>query len=66
MPGYALFLSSLASPWLKLPPSFDNAYIHWINEVRAWTLKAAALEADTATEIGRRYLPQEPMVCPCI
>ncbi|KAF8903274.1 beta-glucan synthesis-associated protein KRE6 [Gymnopilus junonius] len=42
-------------------PGFDNAYIHWINEVRAWSLKAAALDSDLATEIGRRYIPQEPM-----
>ncbi|KAF8178764.1 beta-glucan synthesis-associated, partial [Pholiota molesta] len=40
---------------------FDNAYITWINEVRAWTLYSSALVADSSVEIGRRSIPQEPM-----
>lgn len=42
--------------------SFDQAYITWINEVRAWTLHAEGLDKDDATEIGRRLIPLEPMV----
>lgn len=42
-------------------PGFDQAYITWINEVRAWTLHAAGLDKDDAVEIGRRLIPVEPM-----
>ncbi|PPQ99336.1 hypothetical protein CVT24_009150 [Panaeolus cyanescens] len=42
-------------------PGFDNAYITWINEVRAWTLYSGGLVADDAVEIKRRLIPQEPM-----
>ncbi|TFK55574.1 glycoside hydrolase family 16 protein [Heliocybe sulcata] len=43
-------------------PGFDDAYITWISENKvAWTLNAAGMGADTATEISARPVPQEPM-----
>ncbi|SJL02140.1 related to KRE6-glucan synthase subunit [Armillaria ostoyae] len=40
----------------------DNAYISWINDGKlAWTINAAGVGADTATEISARPIPQEPM-----
>ncbi|KAE9409963.1 glycoside hydrolase family 16 protein [Gymnopus androsaceus JB14] len=43
-------------------PGFDDAYITWISsDTPAWTLNAAGLGADTATEISARPIPQEPM-----
>ncbi|KAH9478433.1 Beta-glucan synthesis-associated protein SKN1 [Psilocybe cubensis] len=42
-------------------PGFDDAYITWINEVRAWTIRSEALLPDTEVEIGRRLVPVEPM-----
>jgi beta-glucanase (GH16 family) len=42
-------------------PGFDNAYITWINEVRAWTLYSSGLVADDEVDIDRRLMPQEPM-----
>jgi len=42
-------------------PGWDDAYITWINEVRAWTVYSAALEKDDETEISRRLMPLEPM-----
>ncbi|KAF9485084.1 glucosidase [Pholiota conissans] len=42
-------------------PGFDNAYITWINEVRAWTLYSSAMVADNSVEISRRLIPMEPM-----
>ncbi|PPQ86654.1 LOW QUALITY PROTEIN: hypothetical protein CVT25_006838 [Psilocybe cyanescens] len=42
-------------------PGFDDAYITWVNEVRAWTLYSAGLAPDSAVEIGRRIVPVEPM-----
>ncbi|KAF8155740.1 glycoside hydrolase family 16 protein [Crassisporium funariophilum] len=42
-------------------PGFDNAYITWINEVRAWTVYSSALVADPAVEISQRIIPLEPM-----
>ena len=57
--------SRYCSPFL-IPDiySFDQAYITWINEVRAWTLHAAGLDKDDAVEIGKRLIPLEPMVSP--
>lgn len=43
-------------------PGFDNAYITWINQIPAWTVLAAAFDADPATEVSVRPVPQEPMV----
>jgi len=43
-------------------PGFDDGYITWINEVKAWTVYSSALVADTRTEIDKRPIPQEPMV----
>lgn len=41
---------------------FDNGYISWVqNNQLAWTLTAAAMGPDTATEISTRPIPQEPM-----
>ncbi|EIM92126.1 beta-glucan synthesis-associated [Stereum hirsutum FP-91666 SS1] len=47
---------------IEYKPGFDDSYISWIaaNET-AWTLKGAGMGADTATEIGARPIPQEPM-----
>ncbi|KAF4618464.1 hypothetical protein D9613_009885 [Agrocybe pediades] len=42
-------------------PGFDDAYITWINEVRAWTFYPTGLAADPLTEIGRRTIAEEPM-----
>ncbi|TFK67254.1 glucosidase [Pluteus cervinus] len=43
-------------------PGFDNAYITWINDnTPAWTIMAAGLGPDSATEISARPVPQEPM-----
>ncbi|KAK0188685.1 glycoside hydrolase family 16 protein [Armillaria mellea] len=40
----------------------DNAYITWINNGKvAWTINAAGVGADTATEISARPVPQEPL-----
>jgi hypothetical protein len=44
-----------------------SGYINWIvNDTLSWGLKAAGLEADSATEIGTRPIPTEPMVCPTL
>ncbi|EIM88603.1 glycoside hydrolase family 16 protein [Stereum hirsutum FP-91666 SS1] len=43
-------------------PGFDDAYITWISDNKtSWTLRAAGMAADTATEIAARPVPQEPM-----
>jgi len=43
-------------------PGFDDAYITWLNDNKvAWTLRAGGFLADTAVEISRRPIPQEPM-----
>ncbi|KAG7447439.1 glycoside hydrolase family 16 protein [Guyanagaster necrorhizus] len=40
----------------------DDAYISWINDGKvAWTLNAAGMGADSATEISARPVPEEPM-----
>ncbi|KAK0489149.1 glycoside hydrolase family 16 protein [Armillaria novae-zelandiae] len=40
----------------------DNAYITWINNGKvAWTINAAGVGADTATEISARPVPEEPL-----
>ncbi|KAK0226391.1 glycoside hydrolase family 16 protein [Armillaria fumosa] len=40
----------------------DNAYISWVNDGKlAWTINAAGMKADPATEISARPVPQEPM-----
>ena len=44
-------------------PGFDNAYITWINQVKAWTVFAEAFKPDSATEVSNRPVPEEPMVC---
>lgn len=45
-------------------PGFDEGYITWYNNnERAWTLYAAAMVGDQATEIDVRPIPLEPMVC---
>lgn len=42
----------------------NDGYVTWFNNAqRAWTLNSAALEPDPLTEIQRRPVPQEPMVC---
>jgi len=39
-----------------------SGYINWIvNDTVSWGLKAAGLSADSATEIGTRPIPTEPM-----
>lgn len=48
--------------WIPTRFRFDDAYITWVNEVRAWTLYSAGLAPDSAVEIGRRIVPVEPMV----
>ncbi|KAF9542499.1 beta-glucan synthesis-associated protein SKN1 [Agrocybe pediades] len=41
---------------------FDDGYITWVNDGKlAWTLKNAGMGPDSATQIGRRYISQEPM-----
>ncbi|TFK38137.1 beta-glucan synthesis-associated protein KRE6 [Crucibulum laeve] len=43
-------------------PGFDDAYITWMNDgLRAWTLYAPGMGADSAAEISARPIPQEPM-----
>lgn len=43
-------------------PGFDDGYITWVNDAKkTWTLYATALGPDTATEIGQRLIPVEPM-----
>jgi Beta-glucan synthesis-associated protein SKN1/KRE6/Sbg1 len=43
--------------------SFDDGYITWVNDAKkTWTLYASALAPDSATEIGQRLIPVEPMV----
>jgi beta-glucanase (GH16 family) len=42
-------------------PGFDNAYISWINEIKVWTVNAAAFRPDPQTEINFRSVPEEPM-----
>ncbi|KAH6918064.1 beta-glucan synthesis-associated protein SKN1 [Coprinopsis sp. MPI-PUGE-AT-0042] len=43
-------------------PGFDDGYITWVNDAKkTWTLYASALGPDTATEIGQRLIPVEPM-----
>ncbi|KAJ2919791.1 hypothetical protein MD484_g538, partial [Candolleomyces efflorescens] len=43
-------------------PGFDEGYITWYNNnERAWTLYAAAMVGDQATEIDVRPIPLEPM-----
>ena len=44
-----------------------SGYIDWIvNDTVAWGLKGAGLGSDSATEIGPRPIPSEPMVrLPC-
>lgn len=40
-----------------------SGYINWIvNDTVSWGLKAGGLAADSATEIGARPIPDEPMV----
>ncbi|KZP22000.1 glycoside hydrolase family 16 protein [Athelia psychrophila] len=47
---------------LEYKPGFDDAYISWIaNDAIAWTINAAGVGADAATEISARPIPQEPM-----
>lgn len=47
---------------IEYKPGFDDAYISWISNGKlAWTLNAAGMGADTATEISARPVPQEPM-----
>jgi beta-glucanase (GH16 family) len=44
-------------------PGFDNAYISWISGgVKAWTLMAPGMGADSRVQIGARPVPQEPLV----
>ncbi|KAJ3516407.1 hypothetical protein NLJ89_g1151 [Agrocybe chaxingu] len=42
-------------------PGFDDAYVTWINEVTAWTIRASAFVDDPLVEISSRPIPQEPM-----
>ncbi|KZP14597.1 glycoside hydrolase family 16 protein [Athelia psychrophila] len=47
---------------IEYKPGFDDAYISWIaNGALAWTINAAGVGADPATEISARPIPQEPM-----
>lgn len=42
----------------------DNSFITWfVNGQPAWTATAAAIGADSTTEISNRLIAEEPMVC---
>lgn len=47
---------------MEYSPGWDGAYISWIRDVQAWTVNSAAFESNANTEIGRRLVPQEPLV----
>jgi hypothetical protein len=49
--------------WGRILISFDDGYITWINDGKVmWTIQGAGMGPDSATEIGARPIPQEPMV----
>lgn len=42
-----------------------NGYIQWVNDAKAvWEIKGAGMNADSATLISQRPVPEEPMVRP--
>ncbi|KIK69666.1 glycoside hydrolase family 16 protein [Collybiopsis luxurians FD-317 M1] len=48
--------------WWSNPSNRDEGYITWFsNGKESWTLPAAAIGADSTTEISARLIPEEPM-----
>ncbi|TFK19870.1 beta-glucan synthesis-associated protein SKN1 [Coprinopsis marcescibilis] len=60
--AYELTDGDFAVYGFEYKSGFDDGYITWINDgQRAWTLFQAAMDGDTATEIGERLISREPM-----
>ncbi|KAF7320569.1 GH16 domain-containing protein [Mycena chlorophos] len=54
--------SCYATHGFEYVPGYDNAYITWLtNNQISWTLNAAGVGPNNATQIGAREITQEPM-----
>ncbi|KAJ6570509.1 beta-glucan synthesis-associated [Mycena vulgaris] len=59
---YQLIKGCFAVQGFEYVPGYDNAYITWITDNKVtWTLNAAGVGADSATQISARPIPEEPM-----
>ncbi|KAH9942349.1 glycoside hydrolase family 16 protein [Epithele typhae] len=60
--AYELNGAAFSTYGFQYKPGVDGAYIAWIADGSlAWTMEAAAVGPDAATEISQRVVPQEPM-----
>lgn len=61
---YELESNCYAIYGFEYKPGYDDAYITWINDGKlSWTIHGHGMGPDTRTEISRRLVSMEPMVC---